>query len=129
MIVLDSDVLIHIIDQKSSKGEQALTTLEQNEDKQIVISSIALQEVSFGLLKQANISKIHHLLQIPVIDFNKEIAIKAAELEVEMERQGMKKPRGDILIAATAVHLQALLFTFNTSHFKDVPDLLLLENK
>lgn len=129
MIILDSDVLITIIDKKDRLGDRLIQLLKANYEE-TVTTAINLEEVLFGIYKRTKKEegeKINKLLKLTAIPFTKEDAIIAAKLETEMEARGTKKPRGDILIAAIAIRVKGKLMTLNTRHFKDIPELELME--
>ncbi|MHA2028881.1 MAG: type II toxin-antitoxin system VapC family toxin [Candidatus Kariarchaeaceae archaeon] len=98
MILLDSDIIIELINIKSNKTSEIINRLDQESDKDLAIS----------------------------IAFTKEDAEIAAQVEVEMEKFGSKKPRGDILIASTALRTKSQFFSFNHKHYAGIPDLKLI---
>lgn len=68
MIILDTDILIEIIDKRSEKGDEALKRiLERGEE--IGITVISLHEILYGLQKYAK--PVREVLLLPVIDFTK----------------------------------------------------------
>ncbi len=124
MILVDTDVLIEILDVGSKKGEAALKKIEEaGED--IALTSLNLHEILFGLYKYANNSKIEKILLLDVIDFTKNDAALSAKLEVKAEKKGNKAPRFDAMIAAVAINRGFKLFTFNKKHFEVFEDLIL----
>jgi len=131
MIILDSDVLITIIDKKTQLGDMILDYLEKhNEEK--VTTALNLEEVLFGIFKRTGRKKLrndHPILNFSILSFTKEDATLAAQIELEMEKKGKKKPRGDVLIAAIACRVGGKLFTLNNKHFRDIPKLKLLDLK
>jgi predicted nucleic acid-binding protein len=128
LIILDSDVIIDLLRKNKSRSEEITERISISGETDIRISSIVLEEVLYGIIKQTSTENVseHSIFSYPVIAFGKEEALKAAEIEVEMERQDIKKPRGDVLIAASAICNNALLFTFNKKHYQDIPELRLL---
>lgn len=44
-----------------------------------------------------------------------------------MESVGKKKPRGDVIIASVAIEHATPLFALNASHFRDIPELELVQ--
>ncbi len=120
MIILESDVLIELLDKNSPRKNILLKALEENAEE-LATTSLNLEEVLYGVLKRSKMRQIpaeHPLNSFPVISFTREDAIIAAKLEVELERKGMKKPRGDVLIAAVTIRMKARLFTINLKHFE-----------
>lgn len=129
MRFLDSNVLIEILNRNSERGKQAVKRLEQSRDPDILMSSLVFEEVQFGILKYQQIDSLpefHLLNQFPVVDFTKQDAITAARIENQMEEIGKKKPRGDVLIAATVISNGGTLFTYNTKHYENIDQLSLL---
>lgn len=116
MILVDTDVLIEILDKNSSKGKIAMKKIEDS-GEDITLTSLNLHEILFGLYKYANISKIEKILMLDVTDFTKDDAALSAELEVNAEKRGNKIPRFDAMIAAVAINRGIKLFTFNKKHF------------
>ena len=97
MILLDSDVLIDLLEKKSNKSQLIMQKISNSKETDIRISAIALEEVLFGLIKRTNVTNFATLplLQFPVLDFGRNEAIEAAQIEVQMEKMGKKKLRGD----------------------------------
>ena len=124
MILVETDVLIEILDEGSKKGEAALKKIEEARED-ITLTSLNLHEILFGLYKYANNSKIEKILLLDVTDFTKGDAALSAKLEVKAEKRGNKIPRFDAMIAAVAINRGFKLFTFNKKHFEVFEDLLL----
>ncbi len=120
MIILDSDILIEIYDKKSMSGEALLKKIEESGDN-FYTTTINIQEVLYGLLKYAK--QTTYMLQLPTIDYNKEDARLAAELEWKTEIKGRKIDRVDAIIAAIAINHNAKLYTNNKKHFSNIPNL------
>lgn len=115
MIILDTDILIEIIDKRSDKGDEALKRiLERGEG--ISITAINLHEILYGLQKYAR--SVKEVLLLPVIDFTKKDAELSARLELEMEKKGTSIRRTDAMIAAIAINHNAALYTLNLKHFQ-----------
>ncbi|MHA1912653.1 MAG: type II toxin-antitoxin system VapC family toxin [Candidatus Kariarchaeaceae archaeon] len=126
MILLDSDVLIEILSKRSERGKKALEKIKQQKDRDISISSLVYQEVLFGIVKTGKLEEIptsHPINNFPVVNFTKNDAKIAALIEYEMEKRGKKKPRGDVLIAATTIRTKSKLFTYNKKHYDEIPEL------
>lgn len=117
MILIDTDVLIEILDKDSKKGEEALKRIEQN-GEDITLTSLNLHEILYGLYIYSDHPKIDKVLQLEVIDFTKEDAALSAELEIISEKNGNKVPRFDSMIAAAAINRGLTLFTYNRKHFE-----------
>ncbi len=114
MILLDSDVLIEILDKKSEKGNQALRLILES-DKEFFTSAIALHEVLYGLHKRRKSAE--DTLLVPILDYTKTDALLSSKIELEMEEKGTPIERADTMIAAIAITNEAELYTFNVKHF------------
>lgn len=122
MILLDTDVLIEIFDRNSKRGVEALRRIEES-GEDIVITSLNLHELLYGLYKYAAKEKINRVLILSAIEFRKEDAELSAKLEIELEKEGKKITRFDSMIAAIAINRKFKLFTYNRKHFENVDTL------
>jgi tRNA(fMet)-specific endonuclease VapC len=115
MIALDSDVLIEIIDHKSTKGIEAFNRLiASGED--YCTTSISLHEVLFGINKYHK--PMADLMQLHTLDYTRKDAILSSKIETEAESAGTPIQRTDAMIAAIAINNNTALFTFNLKHFE-----------
>jgi tRNA(fMet)-specific endonuclease VapC len=120
MIVIDSDVLIEILEKKSQRGSQAFKLIvESSED--LAITVITLHEVMYGLGKHGKSAK--DLLSLPVLGYTKKDAVLSSRIELETEKEGNPIERTDAMIAAITMNNEAKLYTFNQKHFKHIKDL------
>jgi tRNA(fMet)-specific endonuclease VapC len=114
LIILDSDVLIEILDRKSQKGDQVLKqTIESGEE--VATTSISLHEVLYGLHKYGK--PVEELLSLPVLNYTKKDASLSSKIELEAEKKGNPACRTDAMIAAITINNDAKLYTFNIKHF------------
>ncbi len=114
MIIIDSDVLIEILDRKSDKGDQALKqTIESGEE--IATTVISLHEVLYGLHKYGK--PVKELLLLPILSYTKKDAVLSSKIELEVEKKGKTACRTDAMIAAITINNGAKLYTFNLKHF------------
>lgn len=120
MIIIDTDVLIEIYDKESELGDSAFRKIMDSGDI-FCITSINLHEMLYGLMKYAKQSE--YLMQLPVLDYSKDDARLAAELEIKSEKKGKKIFRTDAMIAAIAINNNAKLYTNNKKHFKHLEEL------
>ena len=125
MILVDTDVLIEIFDRNSRKGEEALKKIEEAGDD-VIITSLNLHEILYGLYKYASKEKIDRIMLLDVAEFSKEDADLSARLEIESERKGKKTARFDAMIAAIAINHKFRLFTFDKKHYDDFDKLILV---
>jgi predicted nucleic acid-binding protein len=117
MIVLDTDVLIEIFDKRSKRGDKALEIVVKSGEA-IAITVINLHEIIYGLHKYAK--PVNEVLQLPVLEYGKDDAILAANIEVELERSGVTVRRTDAIIASITINNRAKLYTFDVEHFKPI---------
>lgn len=125
MILADTDVLIEILDKDSEKGNEALRKIEEI-GEEVIITSLNLHELLYGLYKYANEEKIRKVMLLDAIEFQKGDASLSAKLEIESERKGKKVARFDAMIAAVAINRKFRFFTFNKKHFEGIDGLELV---
>jgi len=114
MLIVDTDVLIEILDKKSTKGAEALDRiLKSGED--VGTTVINMHELLYGLNKYAK--QTEEILLLPVLAFTKNDAILSSKLELEAERKGTPTRRTDSMIAAIAINNNATLYTLDKKHF------------
>ena len=117
MIIIDSDVLIEILDKKSEKGDEALKLILQS-GEEMFITVIALHEVLHGLRKHGKPAK--DVLLLPVLSYTKRDAVLSSKVELEAEEKGTPVGRTDAMIAAITVSNEAKLYSFNVKHFSSL---------
>ena len=120
MIVIDTDVLIEIMDKRSAKGEEAFRRILESGES-FAITSITLHEILYGLYKYAK--PVEEVLRLPVLGYGREDAELSAKLELEAEKMGYAISRMDAMVAAIAINNNAKLYTFNQKHFKPLESL------
>jgi len=126
LYLLDTNMLI-----AASKANTAVCQrLAQHADYDILLSSIVLAEIEYGIAKSAK--REHNQLvyeeiikAFGVLMFNSQAARHYGELRFTLERKGTPIGSNDLLIAAQALAQGATLVTDNTREFSRIPDLLL----
>jgi tRNA(fMet)-specific endonuclease VapC len=119
LIIIDSDVLIEILDRKSQKGDEALKqTVESQEE--VATTVISLHEVLYGLHKYGK--PVQELLLLPILSYAKKDAVLSSKIELEAEKKGKTVCRTDSMIAAITINKDAKLYTFNLKHFQALQD-------
>jgi len=114
LIIVDSDVLIEILDRKSEKGDQVLSqTIGSGEE--VATTAISLHEVLYGLNKYSK--PVKEILLLPILGFTKKDAVLSSRIELENEKRGKIINRTDTMIAAITINNGAKLYTFNKKHF------------
>jgi len=124
----DTNILIAI-----TKSNPAVRRhLEWHADHEILLSSVVLAEIEYGIAKSAatkrkNNRQVFEELSktFTIIPFSPQAAQHYGELRVFLEKQGTPIGPNDTLIAAEALAQSATLVTDNMQEFSRVPGLLL----
>lgn len=126
--ILDTNTIIYFF-----KGSgQVADNLLQTPPKDIGIPAIVLYELEVGLGKSKAPSKRRKQLQtlvdlVSVIPFGNEEAECAAKVRTSLEKLGTPIGPIDNLIAGTALANKVTLVTHNTSEFKRIKGLKLID--
>jgi tRNA(fMet)-specific endonuclease VapC len=124
MYILDTNTLIYYF-----KGQGQVThNLLNTPPQEIIISTIVVFELQVGIAKSTSptkrIQQLQQLLsQVNQVDFDRDMALAAAKIRAQLEKQGTPIGPMDILIAGTAIALQATLVTHNVGEFSRIPGL------
>ena len=116
MIVLDTDVLIEVLDRRSERGAKALDKLGGFPDDTVATTSINLHEILYGCIRHSK--PVGGLSALHVLPFTKVDSELSSRMESDLEGSGAKVQRADAMIAAIAVNNGARLFTYNAAHFQ-----------
>ena len=126
MILLDTNICIHVINQRPA---QVLARLREHALGSIGVSSVTACELAFGVAKtgsQRNERALQMFLApIEVLLFDEAVVWHYGRLRAELERLGQPIGAMDTMIAAHALALDAVLVTNNTREFSRVPALRL----
>lgn len=114
MIILDSDVMIEILDKESELGQRSAEEILESNDS-VATTAVNLHEVLYGLSKHGK--RAEGLRSLRVLGFNRDEAILSSRIESELEREGMPVQRADAMIAAVTILNRAKLHTYNSKHF------------
>lgn len=130
-IVVDTNLLIDFSRNKKTKDSSWLNLVKycKKEGHQLVIPSIVVFEFFSGEEMDNQISQenAENLLKdVSILDFNKEIAKKAASYFRKYKKSINVL---DYFLAATAVVIKGKLATLNSKHFKLFDDLKLFDFK
>jgi len=115
LILLDTDVLIEILDKASDKGDRILATLEAAEED-LGTSSVNLHELLYGLKKYSKSEE--KVTQLRVVPYERRDAELSSRLELAAEERGRPVRRLDSMIAAVAINRSAELATLDVGHFQ-----------
>ena len=112
---LDTDVLVKILNKKSTQGQEIYEKLEKN-GGHFAITSITLYETLHFFTKMKMKTPPIHLLQ--VYEFSKQDAQKAAELEIELENRGVAVEATVLIISSIVINKDASLCSLNENFNK-----------
>lgn len=118
MILLDTDICIEIL-----RGNKAVTEARDKSDDAVAISFMTVGELYYGAERSKNRVKNarivdEFILSIKVINTDRAILKKFAELKAELYQHNQLLPDADILIAATSSIYCDKLITGNINHFR-----------
>ncbi|MEG4112810.1 MULTISPECIES: type II toxin-antitoxin system VapC family toxin [unclassified Microcoleus] len=125
---MDTNTLIYYF-----KGQgQVAQNLANVSPQEIVVSTIVFFELQVGIAKSNSPAKRTQQLQqflsrVNVIPFDRDAALAAATIRAQLEQQGTPIGPMDVLIAGTAVALQATLVTHNVKEFSRVSELAIVD--
>ena len=120
-------------------GENALGLLKRVRDRfdnpQFGLSAISYTELIHGTYRGiSNAGRrlnsaafLQDLIEVvPVYSFNAARAELAGRIDAEQRARGIHIPFADLLIGATALHLNFAILTANERHFRLIPNLRVL---
>ncbi|MBO1052653.1 MAG: type II toxin-antitoxin system VapC family toxin [Dolichospermum sp. DET73] len=128
MYVLDTNTLIYYFKGQGQVAENFANVSAQ----EISIPTIVLFELQVGIAKSTSPAKRTQQLQelmsrVNLVLFDREAALAAAKIRAELEQQGTPIGQMDVLIAGTAIALQATLVTHNIKEFSRVSGLTIVD--
>lgn len=125
--MLDTDILVYFINRKPG-FERIARRMSGRSPGEVRLSAITLAELRFGIEKGEfrtedgkTLEGLLELLQVD--DFPGRAAQDYGEIRASLERSGRKIGPNDLLIAAHARSLGAVLVTNNEREFRRVPGL------
>jgi predicted nucleic acid-binding protein len=116
-------------------GQTAYQMLEtiglQTDDSEIAVSVVTVLELAHGIIRADTSQRrlrrqqfLDDLLTgVPVHPVTVPIALRAGQIDGQMQAAGTRIALADLLIAVTALELGHLVATANTRHFKLIPNL------
>ncbi len=129
MYLLDTNILSALV--RNPQAQPVVSHITRVGDDNISTSVIVAAELRFGAAKKGSASLAERvdriLAAMPIIDFAENMAHAYAEIRVDLEAKGQKIGGNDLLIAAQALTLGAVLVTDNEREFRRV-DGLTVEN-
>lgn len=117
--LLDTNICIHIIRQKSLKLIQHITSLAIHD---VVLPAIVVAELQYGVQKSADPHKnqqalLQFLTPYVIVDFDEAAALAYGRIRADLEQRGLPIGPLDLLIAAQALSRNLILVTNNTREF------------
>jgi tRNA(fMet)-specific endonuclease VapC len=127
MVLLDTNICIYTMKYHPPQVRERLLAISPDE---VAISAIVLAELRHGVAKsqqrERNEGALEDFLQFcQVLDWPEAASAAYAEIRTRLEMQGNIIGANDLLIAAHALHLGAILVTNNLREFERIPDLRL----
>jgi tRNA(fMet)-specific endonuclease VapC len=125
---LDTNTLIYYFKGQGRVAQNLVNVSAQ----EISIPTIVLFELQVGIAKSTSPAKRTQQLQelmsrVNLVLFDREAALAAAKIRAELEQQGTPIGQMDVLIAGTAIALQATLVTHNIKEFSRVSGLTIVD--
>jgi tRNA(fMet)-specific endonuclease VapC len=127
MYMLDTNTCIYVLKNRSEKLKRKFKAI-----RNMCISSITYGELCYGIengdahLKEERYSQLDLFLQkLPIELWDEEAARHYGVIRAVLKREGVLIGSNDMLIAAHARSIDAVLVTNNTKEFKRVNDLTL----
>jgi tRNA(fMet)-specific endonuclease VapC len=123
--LLDTNICIYIIKKRPEKVLEKFNSLTIGD---VVISSITLAELHYGIMKSSNPKKNQEALDkflspLEIIDFDYFATIEYGKIRAVLEKNGTPIGPLDTLIAAHAKSQKLTLVTNNEKEFKRIHDL------
>jgi tRNA(fMet)-specific endonuclease VapC len=128
MYVLDTNTLIYYFKGQGNVAQNLANVSAQ----EISVPTIVLFELQVGIAKSTSPAKRTQQLQqllsrVHLVSFDYHAAIAAATIRAQLEKQGIPIGSMDILIAGTAIALQATLVTHNVNEFSRIAGLAIAD--
>lgn len=122
--LLDTNILSELIKQPASALAEKISNLHYDE---LCTSVLVACELRYGAQKRGSeklTDKINALLeQLEILPLDIDVSFHYGNIRAVLEKQGQLIGGNDLLIAAHALSIKAILVTANTREFKRVPGL------
>jgi len=122
--VIDTSILIELFD----RGREELLEEIYAKYRAIYVPWIVVYEYLYGcLFLHRNIEERKKAIEkLAIIVYpDQQVLLKALSIDVDLHREGVPIPLSDILVAATALTLNAELLTKDERHYRRIPKLKL----
>ncbi|MEZ5690359.1 MAG: type II toxin-antitoxin system VapC family toxin [Rickettsiales bacterium] len=125
MYILDTDICSYILKQRPVN---VLDKFAEIEFSHMAISIITVAELLYGVRKKSgnkiNISVVNKFISnLQIIKWDVAAAEEYAKIRSYLEKKGKTIGNMDMMIAACAVSIGAVLVSNNTRHFINIPNL------
>ena len=122
--MLDTNICIYVINQR----DQGMLERFEPFSARVCISSITYAELCFGVVNSGHVDHNTRELEafrldLEIVPFGEEAGMHYAEIRSALRRRGTPIGANDLLLAAHARSLDAMLVTNNRSEFDRVPEL------
>ncbi|NLG79838.1 MAG: type II toxin-antitoxin system VapC family toxin [Firmicutes bacterium] len=125
-IVVDTCVIIDFLKGTNPAAEYVTKLLEGGN---MAITAVTVFELRVGIQPDTRrdraLEKLFSL--IPVLPFDRDAALRAAQIEIDLRAQGSVIGPADTFIAAICLERGAPLATLNSAHFSRIPGLKVLQ--
>lgn len=126
--MLDTNIVSHIM---QGRDAALLSRLAQVPMAQVVMSSVTLAEIEYGIQRRGQPERLKNalkqlLMRVDVLQWDEAVARRYGALCSNLEAQGVNLSDFDMMIAAHAVDVNAILVSRDKA-FAQVAEPLLLE--
>ena len=133
-LVLDSSVTIGAERRQTTVAELLLRVRSLIQEEEIAIAAIGLTEMVHGIYRADTPARAAYrrrflgelLDEVTVVPYTPETAWLAGRIDGEQTSVGNIIPFPDLLIGATALHLNYSILTANLRHFRQIPNLVVI---
>lgn len=123
-MVIDTSIFIEFL-RKRDKSKTILASLPNSTS--LFVSAVTVYELMMGATDLQKKNDVAILLEgVPVLPFNNDVSLKAAEIYHNLRRRNQLIEFRDIFIAATAINFQLPIKTLNLEHFQRIETLELV---
>lgn len=127
--MLDTNICVYLI---KRKPERLIKRITKHSPEDIVLSSITVSELYYGVQKSMNKKQNMEALNLflepfEILSYDSEAAKIYGKIRSDLERKGTPIGSMDLLIAAHALSLGLTLITNNTREFKRIRGLKVID--
>ena len=134
-LILDSSVLVGAERQGQNARQMLAAISAKSGDTEIAVSVVTLVELAHGAARADTAERrekrrqyIQELLAVlPVHPVTAPLALRAGQLDGEIQARGIRLPLSDLLIGVTALESGYSVATANVRHFRLIPGLSVIQ--